>query len=233
MKCIDNELILKFINNTVNEKQRNDIENHLSECPYCLDIYETASLYIKENNSMQFEPLSPVMAKNIIQQISPVLQTDTHIKRDEAKQQLLSNFKNVTMNIKNAGKKFHKWLQQSITFPEQIQWQLSPVNIRSAGISEQNVYDSIVIQKELPDITIEICLIKNENDFHILAKIPNFEPGQSLKRLSIYKNNNLITSSPLKNEYQYLKKQLAGNYKFVLGFHSFELEISDEKLCER
>jgi len=235
MRCIENELILKYINNSLNEKQRNDIKKHLSECPYCLDIYETASLFIKENNSMQFEPLSQSLAKNVIQQISPEIQNNNNCVRTDTKQQLISNFKDATINIKNAGKKFHQWLKQSISLPEQVQWQLSPVSLRSSGISEKEVYDSIVIHKELPDTTVEICLIKNKNDqyFHILAKIPNFEQGQSMKRLSIYKNNILITSSPLNEEYQYLKKQIAGNYKFVLGIHSFELDISDEQLYEK
>ena len=232
MKCLDNITMQKFINNNLNEKEKKDINLHFAKCTYCLDIYETATSYIDENEFIEFVPVCKSFAENILKEISYKLPKKQNLSKSEAKQKLISYYNNFTQNKTYI---IHNWIKQSIILPCQAQFILAPVFTRSSGTLPQKDYNSIVIQKQLSDFTIEICFIKDidGNNFHILAKNSSFLLGQSIKRLYFYKNDNLLNSSLLIQEYQYIKKQPAGIYKFIIGTNIFEMEISDEKLYEK
>jgi len=239
MKCLDNEIIFNFINNNVSEKEKKIIKSHFSDCSHCREIYEKASLYIEENEYLEFEPVSLDFAQSVIREISPEISNDDNFSLNNAKQELISKFAKHVDNIKELSNKLgliiHEWIQQTLSLPLPVQQQLSLVPIRGETTSTIPVYDSIEIRKTFPDTTIDICLIKdtNDNTFHILAKNADFKQGKSLKRLYLYNNINPIKSNHLKEKYQYFKKHPAGTYKFEIDSNAFELEISDEFIYEK
>jgi len=232
MKCLDDILIQKYMSNNVNEKEKEEINKHLAKCPYCNDIYETASLYIDENESMEFEAVNKSFAKDIITKISHKINKKETLLKNETKQNLITNFKKIKENVKYA---IHNWINQSVILPQSAQIRLAPVAIRSSNSVQPQVYESIIIQKQLHDFIIDICIIKDpyDNNFHILVKSIDSKQGQKGKRLILYKNEKLIASSLLDHEYQYIKKLPKGLYKFIIASNSFNIDISNEKICEQ
>jgi len=196
-QCITDEMFAAYIECAISETKRKQIEKHLSECDFCLNLFNTINANINDIELLSCENVSERFAQSIMQKV-----LNRHNKSISMNDHLVKTIYAVSDFINE--------LWQTIRLPQP---QLA--GIRSP---QSHTINCIKFEKQLNDfLKLEMLIKKNNSErVSIDARLIETENIKDSRILLIKEGGGPI-SFPMKNEQISIESIPFGKYELFIN----------------
>lgn len=189
-KCIETNLFAKYVEGCFSDREREQVEAHLSVCSRCRQVLVNAHYSMDEIKLSELEPASE-------NEIQAVMEHFGFSKKLE---------------------KIYKWMQGSLSLETHLFPGLLTMPGLTRKSSESAAeYAYILFEKKMGDLDIHLYAEKTQyHTFNIWISVSK----QSIKahnvRLVLIQEQGGIISRPLVGQYEHLKNMSFGSYNFII-----------------
>jgi hypothetical protein len=196
-QCITDEVFAEYIECRISEKKRGHIEKHLSECNFCLNLFDTVDSNLKDPELLSCEPVSESFAKSMMQKV-----LNRRSKSPSVKNHIVKTFYTITDCINE--------IWQTILLPQP---QLA--RIRS---SQSQTINCIKFEKQLNDFFKIEMLIERKSTEKVSIDA-RFIETEKLKNSSILllKEGGGPISFPMEDDKVTIESIPFGKYELLIN----------------